>query len=305
VVELARDTTPTDGWMLPVNASKLPTGEHRYTVRLLADADDPTSEIATRSGPFVVTANDGTPAWPWILPGETANPTNPHGAEKITVETVEPSNVALRVNGQRVPTEPWTPPPRDPGPAEPEDRPLGTGVQANVSVEPGDVIRAKTTDENGNAVAKAVLVGHGVQEPALKVRVPSDGPLTVRPSSTIGGAVGLANLGTEPTSYELTLDAPDAWDGTASPSAGLLEPDRATLVRLTVNVPANASPMDTLGIGATYEASNGTVDTRFEIPTSVEDSEPLDDNEGSLVTVPAPPAALALGLAVLLATRKP
>lgn len=310
IQELKTDDTPTDGWMFPINASQLPAGEHSFALHAYATAGDPSSELARSWGPLVVEDDDASPPWPWVLPGETGDMENPHVPGAVTVELVEEGTIELFVQGRAVEPEPWTPPARTPGvipqtTVPSQDQVGGVGVQHPANLSEGDVLRVVATDTAGNQVGKGLLIGHGVHEPILEITIPV-GNLTVATGSQLQGLFDVRNIGTEPASYDVILEAPEGYTASLDPTQGRLEPGSATRTQLALDIEPDAPTGSKVTIEIRYNATDGPVRSVFPLPVQVVPgtTAPGDDGGGGLtIDHPAWIAITALGLAGFVALR--
>lgn len=286
--DLRTDQTPSDGWMLPVNASRLPEGTHRFAIQAYAEAGNPASQVARLADALQVEGDDETPPWPWVLPGETDATTNPHREGALTVEIAEEGSAQLFLRGQRVPLEAWTPPRRDADlvpRATARQQTWGSGFTYDGNLSEGDVLRVVTTDTQGNRAGKGVLVGHGIDEPILEVSIPV-GTFAVPEGSMLRGVATIRNLGQRATAYEVDVDAPEDWNASLSSRAGHLDPQQGRRLRIAIDVPANASTDPPIAFQAHYQATDGPVTSRFPLPLHVTPANASAPSDPPTVTIP-------------------
>lgn len=269
------DATPEDGWMIPLTSSDTPDGEYRFAVHAYANAGDPSSEIARFWGAAVVENEDGDDIgpWPWILPGETSQPTNPHGVSGVTIEFAEQAEAQLWVDGREVQLTNWTPPPRDDDEiprhtVDSESRVLGSGYKWEGALETETVLRVEAVDEAGNRVTKGALVGVGIDNPVVEVQLP-DTPPAPGPDGETEATVEVANIGLRTGNVTLSTQAPDGVSAQLEPAEVTLNPGASKEVTLTMTREDRADvnlSASQVGVEAAYEADGQPVSSTFRTP---------------------------------------
>lgn len=261
------DADGEDGWFIPITTSDTPAGDYKFAAHAYASAGDPSSEIARHWGAAAVEDGDQVGPWPAILPGETERTTNPHGVSGVTIEFAENASAQLFVDGEPVELSSWTPPARDdddiPRHTE-EARVLGDGYRWQGEVTEGTVLRVEAVDEAGNAVTKGALVGHGIDNPVLEVRLEAP-PTVPEPGEDLTVPFEVANVGLAAADPELSALAPAEWNATASRRAGPIDPGGTTQGTLSLSVPDDATPQGTaIGVEVTYSLGGQNVTSVFD-----------------------------------------
>lgn len=285
------DDTPRDGWFIPITASDTPDGQYKFALHAYATAGDPSSEIARFWGQSVVEDGDAVGPWPWVLPGETSEPNNPHGVPGVTVEFAENATARLWVDGEEVELTEWDPPAREDDlvprhTADPKD--LGPGYKWEGPVEEGTVLRVEAVDEAGNQVTKGALVGVGIDNPVIEVRFPGEPPA---PAADGEAEVPLhvENVGLRTGNVTLSARTPAGLSAEIQPANLTLEPGASQQASLTL-APEDPSDADLAGaevtVEAAYPAGGQPVASTFdaevpEVPGDAPGTSALDEAEAS------------------------
>lgn len=310
------DDTRTDGWILPITAGDTPPGDYKFAIHAYAEAGNPQSEIARMWGAAVLESSDVTPPWPWILPGETAQLSNPYGVQGVTIEFAENATAKLFVNGEQVNLTDWTPPERDDDSVprqtiEQEKRVLGSGYKWTGQVQRGDVLRVEATDQQGTSVTKGVLAGFGADAPAVEIDVDT-ADLRVDPGEAAQVPIELANVGARNASVTAVAEVPEGWNGTEKNLR--LAPGQSGSLSVTVQPPEGASDQRAeVPVRLRYPVGDQPLERTRSVTVLVGDIEAADvatnasaagDDGGSNGTpLPAAVALLAGLAAAQLATR--
>lgn len=282
------DANGDDGWFIPLTTSDTPDGQYKFAVHAYTSEGDPSSEIARLWGRGNVANEDGDQVGPWpsIQPGETARTDNPHGVQGVTIEFAENASARLFVDGREVALEEWTPPERDdddiPRRTE-ESAVLGDGYRWNGDVEEGTVLRVEASDEANNTITKGALVGHGIDNAIVEVRLDNPGAgFQAGETSTL--ELEVANIGLREAEPALEAIAPEAWNTSLSTTPGTLAPGQSREARLVAEVPQGTSLEDAeVGVQASYPAGEANVTSSFSY--SLTEQGRLDVGDGSTLEV--------------------
>lgn len=268
------DDDTADGWLLPITASDTPPGDYKFAIHAYETAGDSSSEIARLWGPAVLEDNDVTKPWPWILPGETERTSNAYGVNGVTIEFAENATASMWVDGRQVELSTWTPPERDNDnvprqTVEEEKEVLGSGYQWTGSVSTGTTLRVEATDEAGNTVTKAVLVGVGVDAPVVEILTEETSrELVTQRSGAVhyGVTTTVQNWGVQATTVNLSVDAPDPWQANVTPSRIPLEPGDSAEIHVDAEAPSDpGGGQPAFGVDATYDAAGRAVTSTFSL----------------------------------------
>jgi hypothetical protein len=295
------DATPEDGFFVPINTTLVPDDIYgaaldAYTADGAVLAHLYTQAVVENGANCFPTADrcaDHTAPWPIVLPGDGAQ-TNPVGG--ITIEFAEGvSDVLVRINGEQVVPEPWTPPARDDD-AQPDNddadcsalqgitdqTPLGnnyvchrtiwgSGFHLAREAKAGDVIEVRALDQAGNEATKVLTIGGAtqggaiaLQEPELQMTVDAV-EQEVEAGQAAQWRLKLINVGQGDAEARMTVQAPDnvsvEWDApTVTVAAGQ---EQVVVLKAT---PARDVKPGSYSVVAKATYKSGTDDKEQQLP---------------------------------------
>lgn len=241
------DKDGSDGFFVPINTTLVPDGEYSAAITAFDSGGGYLAQFYTKAivenGAECRTqrvCQDNVMPWPMILPGD-GEQTN--GVNGITIEFGEfVADVTVKINGEQVIPQPWTPPERDDdakpdnddedcGPLNegpPRGAPVcrrvlwGSGFIVDRVPNPGDVIEVQSIDQAGIPGTKIVTVG-GVTQGGTIVLVEPELTLSaetteaeVEAGQTAEYRLKLVNVGEGTAEARMTVEGPEGvvteWD---------------------------------------------------------------------------------------------